>query len=141
MTELVERTLSSRRLLVSLIGGFAIVALGLAALGLYGLISYSVTQRTREIGIRMALGADAAVVQRAVIRDTLKLAAAGLVLGIFGTLAAARLLQSLLHDISATDVPTYLVMTAGALGCAFIAGYLPARRASRVDPMIALRAE
>ncbi len=141
MSELVDRTLSSRRLLVSLIGGFAVVALGLAALGLYGLISYSVTQRTREIGIRMALGADAAVVRRGVMRDTLKLTAAGLVLGIAGTVAAARLLQSLLHGVSATDTATYLVMSLGALACAFLAGYLPARRASRVDPIIALRAE
>jgi len=141
MSELVDRTLSSRRLLVSLIGGFAAVALGLAALGLYGLISYSVTQRTREIGIRMALGADAAAVQRGVIGDTLRLAVVGLVLGVAGTVAAARLLQSLLHGVSATDVPTYLAMGSGALLCAFFAGYLPARRASRVDPMIALRGD
>lgn len=141
MSELIDRTLSSRRLLVSLIGGFAMVALGLAALGLYGLISYSVAQRTREIGIRMALGADAALVQRSVIRETLLLAAAGLGLGIGGTLAAARLLQSLLQGISSTDGPTYLAMTMSVLTCAFLAGYLPARRASRVDPMIALRAE
>jgi putative ABC transport system permease protein len=141
MSEVVDRTLSSRRLLVTLIGGFAAVALGLAALGLYGLISYSVTQRTREIGIRMALGADAAAVQRSVIGDTLRLAFAGLVLGVAGTLAVARLLQSLLHGISAMDVPTYLLMTLGALLCAFFAGYLPARRASRVDPMIALRGD
>jgi ABC-type antimicrobial peptide transport system permease subunit len=141
MSELVDRTLSSRRLLVSLIGGFAVVALGLAALGLYGLISYSVAQRTREIGIRMALGADAALVQRTVIRDTLRLAAFGLALGIAGSLAAARFLQSLLHGISAIDAPTYLVMTAGAFACAWLAGYVPARRASRIDPMIALRTE
>jgi predicted permease len=141
VTELIDRTLSSRLLLVSLIGGFAAIALGLAALGLYGLISYSVTQRTREIGIRMALGADAALVQREVICDTLRLATFGLVLGLAGSLAAARLLQALLHGISAMDLPTYIVMTFGALVCALVAGYLPARRASRIDPMIALRAE
>jgi ABC-type antimicrobial peptide transport system permease subunit len=89
----------------------------------------------------MALGANATVVQRGVIRHTMKLATAGLVLGIAATLATGRLLQSLLHGVSATDVPTFATMVLGALACAFLAGYLPARRASRVDPMIALRAE
>jgi predicted permease len=141
MSELVDRTLSSRRLVASLVGGFAVIALGLAAIGVYGLIAYSVSLRTREIGIRMALGADASSVQRGVLGETLRLALVGLAIGVLGTLAVSRLVQSLLHGISATDPATYLVIILGALGCVFLAGYLPARRASRVDPMIALRAE
>jgi predicted permease len=141
VSTLIDRTLSSRRLLVYLIGGFAAIALGLAALGLYGLISYTVAQRTKEIGIRMALGANAGTVQRQVLADTMKLALAGLVLGVAGTIAAGRFMQSMLYGVSAGDPQTYVVMTLGALACAFIAGYLPARRASRVDPMIALRAD
>lgn len=141
MTTLIDRTLSSRRLMVFLIGGFAAIALGLAALGLYGLISYTVTQRTKEIGIRMALGADSATVQRQVVGDTMKLALAGLALGVAGTIAAGRFMQSMLYGVSAGDPQTYIVMILGALACAFVAGYIPARRASRVDPMHALRTD
>lgn len=141
MSQLVDRTLSSRRLVAWLVGGFAVIALGLAAIGLYGLISYTVNSRAREIGIRMALGADAAQVLRGVLGQTLQLAVVGLAIGVTATLAAARLMQSLLHGVSATDPGTYVVMTLAALGCAFFAGYLPARRAARVDPMITLRAE
>jgi predicted permease len=141
MQSLVDRTLSSRRLLLWLIGGFAAIAVGLAALGLYGVISYMVTQQTREIGIRMALGASAATVRRQVVGRTMRLAGSGLVLGLAGTIAAGRLLRSLLYGIAATDLLTYVVMVLALLVAAFLAGYLPARRASRVDPLVALRAE
>jgi ABC-type antimicrobial peptide transport system permease subunit len=141
MQALVDRTLSSRHLLVSLVGGFAGVAIGLAALGLYGLISYVVARQTKEIGIRMALGASGSAVQRQIVAKTMGLACWGLAAGLVGTVAASRFLQSLLFGLSATDVATYLVMVVVLLACAFVAGYLPARRASRVDPLVALRTE
>lgn len=128
-------------MLVCLIGGFAAVAIGLAALGLYGVISYMVSQQTREIGIRIALGARAAAVRRQIVGQTMRLTLWGLLLGLGGTLAAGRLLQSLLYGVSATDGMTYGVMILTLSACALVAGYLPARRASRIDPMIALRAE
>jgi predicted permease len=138
---LVDRAVSSRRILVYLGGGFAAMALGLAALGLYGVISYAVAQRTREIGIRMALGATAAKVRREVVGRTLALALGGLLLGLAGALAGGRLIHSMLVGVSPFDPGTYLAMSAAVLLCALIAGYLPARRASRVDPMEALRTE
>jgi predicted permease len=141
MQSLVDRTLSSRRVLVWLIGGFATIAVGLAALGLYGVISYMVTQQTKEIGIRMALGADATTVRREVVNRTMKLAACGLGAGLVAALLAGQLMQSLLFGVSAIDPLSYAAMIAALLGCAFVAGYVPARRASRIDPLVALRAE
>jgi ABC-type antimicrobial peptide transport system permease subunit len=138
---LVDRTLSSRRLLVSLIGGFAAIAIVLAALGLYGVIAYMVSQQNKEIGIRLALGASPATVQWRVVQQTLRLASCGLILGVSGTIAASRLLQSLLYGVSANDGITYFVALGTVLACTVVAGYIPARRASRIDPMIALREE
>jgi predicted permease len=138
---LIDRTLSSRRLLVWLITGFAAIAVGLAALGLYGLISYTVTQQTKEIGIRMALGARASTVQRQIVGHTMMLAICGLALGLGVAFAAGQWVQSLLFGVSATDPMNFIWTTIALLSCALIAGYLPARRASRVDPLIALRAE
>jgi predicted permease len=141
MQTLVDRTLSSRRLLASLIGGFAAIAIGLALIGLYGVISYMVSQQTREIGIRMALGASAAGVQRQIVGRTLALAFCGLGLGLCGTLLGGRLLRSMLYGISPSDATTYAAAAVSLLACAIGAGYLPARRASRIDPSVALRAE
>jgi ABC-type antimicrobial peptide transport system permease subunit len=141
MQTITDRTLSSRRLLVSLIGGFAAIAIGLALLGLYGVISYMVSQQTREIGIRMALGADAADVERGVIAKTLTLALIGLGLGLVGTLLGGQALRSMLYGISPSDPATYAVAALSLVACAVGAGYLPARRAARIDPSIALRAE
>jgi predicted permease len=141
MQAIVARTLSSRRFLVSLIGGFAAIAIGLALLGLYGVISYMVSQQTREIGIRLALGAAAADVQRRVVLRTLVLTLIGLGLGLCGTLIASRLLASMLVGVSPSDFSTYAAAVPALLACALGAGYLPARRASRIDPAIALRAE
>ncbi len=138
---LVDRTLSSRHLLVSLIGGFAAIAIVLAALGLYGLIAYMVSQQTKEIGIRLALGASPATVQWRIVKHTMSLASYGLILGVGGAIAASRLLQSLLYGVSANDGITYVAALGAVLACTIVAGYIPARRASRIDPIIALRAE
>jgi predicted permease len=141
MQTLVDRTLSSRRLLATLIGGFAAIAIGLALVGLYGVISYMVSQQRREIGIRIALGANASHVEGQIIGRTLVLALCGLALGLAGTLIGGRLMTSLLYGIGASDPATYGVAVAVLLVCAAAAGYIPARRASRIDPAIALRAE
>ena len=139
--QLVDRSVSSRRLIVLLLGGFAAFALVLASLGIYGLISYSVGQRTQEIGIRMALGASAANVQRRIVLQTLQLAAAGMAIGVAASWALARSLRGLLFGVTATDPVTFAGMLLVLVAVATLAGYLPARRASRIDPLVALRAE
>jgi ABC-type antimicrobial peptide transport system permease subunit len=127
--------------MVSLLGGFSLLALILASLGIYGVVSYSVSQRIPEIGVRMALGATAGDVRRQIMRDTLILAAIGIAIGAAVSLALTRVINTLLYATSATDPLTFAVMV-GLLGTvALVAGYLPARRASRIDPMRALRAE
>ena len=124
-----------------MLGGFALFALILASLGVYGLISYSVNQRTQEIGIRMALGASARNVQTRIVVQTLQLAAAGMAIGAVASLALARGLSGLLFGVTATDPATFLGMLVVLAAVATLAGYLPARRASRIDPLVALRAE
>jgi predicted permease len=138
---LVDRAVSPRRFMVSLLVGFSILALVLASLGIYGVVSYGVTQRTPEIGVRMALGATARDVRRQIVGDTLRMAAAGIAIGAGVSLALARVIASLLYATSATDPMTFALMVALLAGVALVAGYLPARRASRIDPMRALRAE
>jgi ABC-type antimicrobial peptide transport system permease subunit len=115
-------------------------ALLLASLGIYGVVSYGVNQRTQEIGIRMALGASASRLQAGIIGQTLALAAAGMVIGAVASLALARALSGLLFGVTATDPLTFLAMPIVLALVALIAGYLPARRASRIDPSTALRA-
>jgi predicted permease len=136
---LVDHAVSPRRFFVVLVGVFAGLGLLLASLGIYGVISYSVTQQTKEIGIRMALGATRGHVQTGVILKTLRMAAAGVLLGAVASLALARLIASLLFGTEATDPVTFVAMAALLLVVALLAGYLPARRASRIDPLIALR--
>ena len=140
MQDLVDKAVSPRRFIMWLLTAFAVQALVLACLGIYGVVSYSVTERTREIGIRMALGASRGDVQRRVLRETLTLAAAGAVLGLIGAFAAARIITSLLFGLSSTDPATFAGMIAVLSAVALIAGYIPARRASRIDAMTALRA-
>jgi predicted permease len=141
LQQIVDRSVSPRRFLVLLLGGFAAFALVLASLGIYGLISYSVNQRTQEIGIRMALGASARDVQGGIIRQTLKLAAIGIVLGTIASWIMAQSAAGLLFGVTARDPGTFLAMLLVLTIVAIVAGYLPARRASRIDPMVALRAE
>jgi predicted permease len=141
MGQAVSQALTTDRLVALLSSFFAILALLLASLGLYGLASYAVTHRTREIGIRSALGAGPAVVRWAVLRETLTLVVAGTGLGIPLALGASRLIASMLFGVSARDLPTIAFISLLLLAVALSAGYLPARRASRIDPAIALRSE
>jgi ABC-type antimicrobial peptide transport system permease subunit len=124
-----------------LIGGFAALALLLATLGLYGVLAYSVTQRTRELGLRMAVGAQRSDLLQMVLNNGLKLAAIGVFLGITGGIAGARLIASLLFGVAPTDVPTFIGVGAVLFIAALAASYVPALRATKVDPMVALRYE
>ena len=139
MRDLVDRAISPRRFFVSLLSGFAAVALLLAALGIDGVISYGVTQRTREIGVRMALGARALDVQLGVLRQTARLALWGAAIGVVAAFVVARAMRALLFGVSPVDPMTLggMVLLLATVAC--LAGYLPARRASRVSPMSALR--
>ena len=141
LQQLVDRSVSPRRFVVLLLGGFAAFALVLASLGIYGLISYSVGQRTQEIGIRMAVGASARDVQGMVVGQTLWLAAIGMGLGTLASWALAGVASGLLYGVTASDPATFAGMLVVLTFVAALAGYVPARRASRIDPMVALRAE
>ncbi len=136
---LVDHATSPRRFFVLLVGVFAGLGLLLASLGIFGVISYSVTRQTQEIGIRMALGASRSRVQLDVISRTLRLALIGIGIGVIASVAAARLIASLLFHTAPTDPLTFAGMVALLGGVALFAGYLPARRASKIDPMVALR--
>ncbi len=137
--DLVDRAVSPRRFLVLLLAGFAGFALILASLGIYAVISFSVSQRVQEIGIRMALGASATDLQRGIVLRTLSLAAVGLALGMAGARALSGMLGSLLFGMTSGDPATFIEVGALLVAVAAIAGYIPARRASRIDPMAALR--
>jgi predicted permease len=137
---LVNHAVSGRQFFMLLVVSFATLGLLLAALGIYGVISYSVTRQTQEIGIRMALGASAGIVQRQVLAGTLRLALMGVVLGAVASIAGARLMASLLFATSPWDAMTYVSMAAGLMAVAGVSGYIPAFRASRINPTVALRA-
>jgi predicted permease len=139
MDQLVETATSSRRFTTLLLGLFAFLALVLASVGIYGVIAYSVTQRTRELGIRMALGADTRRIEWLVTRDVLVLAAAGALVGLIGLAALGRSIASLLYGVTATDPAVFGGVVFLFIGVGAISAYIPARRASRVDPMTALR--
>jgi predicted permease len=136
---IVDHAVSPRRFFVMLVGAFAGLGLILASLGIYGVISYSVTRRTQEIGIRMALGATAGRVQMGVISKTLQLAAIGIAVGVVASMVVANLISSMLFGTDPTDPLTFVGMIVLLGGVAALAGYLPARRASRINPMVALR--
>jgi predicted permease len=137
--DLVDKAISPRRFLVLLLGGFAAFALLLASLGIYAVISYSVSQRVQEIGIRMALGASAADLQSRIVLQTLGLAGLGLVLGMAASRALSSGLESLLYGVSAGDPATFAGIALLLVTVAAVAGYVPAWKASRIDPMKALR--
>jgi putative ABC transport system permease protein len=141
MEQIVAEQLAPDRLNMALYGGLAALALVLAAVGIYGVMAYTVAQRTPEIGLRMALGAPQAEVRFAVLREGLTLAVVGLVLGLAGAYTLGRSMQSTLHETGAISLPVLLIVGMVLLGAALVACYLPARRASAVDPMIALRQE
>ena len=129
------------RFSTTLLTVFAAMALLLAALGIYGVMSFSVSLRTREIGLRMALGARATDVLRLVLRDGLVMTAFGIGIGALGALAATRVLTSLLYEVNPSDPRTYLVLAGVLVGVAVLASTVPALRASRVEPTVALRHE
>ncbi len=137
---IVDKSVSPRRFFTSMLGAFAVFALGLALLGIYGVISYTVNHRTQEIGVRIALGASAGQIQGRIIRETLQLAAVGIALGTVGSWLLARTLAGFLFGVGAADPLTFVGMLVIVTAVALISGYLPARRASRIDPSVAFRA-
>jgi putative ABC transport system permease protein len=141
MPDIVEASLSQPRFRTFLLGLFAAMALVLAATGIFGVISYSVSCRTNEMGIRVALGASRGTILWMVLRETLVLTFVGLALGVPSALAASRLVGHMLFGVSTNDPATLAVVACALAAVAALAGYVPARRAMRVDPMVALRYE
>ena len=141
MDQWVSREAASRRFVLQLIGVFALIAIALAVVGLYGVVSYWTRQRTHEVGIRMALGAEKRDVLRMVVEQGLKLSLIGVVIGVAGAFALTRFLSSLLYGVTPTDLLTFVAVSLILIAVALVACYIPARRAAKVDPMVALRYE
>jgi len=141
MSEIVNRSMERQRLTMLLLGVFGGVALTLAAVGIYGLMSFAVRRRTREIGIRMALGAKPGDELRLVVGQGMRLAIIGLTVGLLGALVSTRVMSGLLYGVSATDPGTFVGIAALLAVIAFLASWLPARRAVATDPTTALRAD
>ena len=141
MAELLTMSTASRRFSTVVLSGFATLALFLSALGIYGVLAYSVAQRQREIGVRMALGAHHGLVRRMVLRDAMRAVVPGLVVGVALAVVLAGVLRSLLYGVGAADIPSYAVAGVLLTIVAMLAAWIPARRATRVDPLIAIRAE
>jgi predicted permease len=141
MTGMVNSSLAPRRFVVTVLGVFAAMALLMAVIGLYGVIGYAVTQRTQELGVRIALGAQPSEILRLVLGHGMKLAGLGAAAGLVASLGISRLLRNELFHVSAFDPLTFVLMAAALIAAALLASYIPARRATRVDPMVALRWE
>jgi putative ABC transport system permease protein len=141
MDNLISGSVSPMRFSSVLVAIFAGLALLLAAVGIYGVMSYTVSRRTQEIGVRMALGAQLASVQRMILGQTLKLTLTGVALGLAGAFIVARFLTSMLFGVGVYDPVTFVGVAGLLIGVALAASYIPARRAMRVDPIVALRYE
>jgi putative ABC transport system permease protein len=141
METVLATSIAERRSNMLYLGGFALIALILTGVGIYGIVSYSVAQRTQEIGIRMALGAQRKDLLQMVLRQGARMIAAGLALGLAGSLALGRVISTLLFGVKATDWPTYLAVALTLVLVSLLAAYVPARRAASVDPLVALRSE
>jgi putative ABC transport system permease protein len=141
MAQAMNASVAPRRFTLSLVGLFAVLALALTAVGIYGMLSYSVSQRTRELGIRMALGASRQAVLRLMLGQGMRLALGGIGLGLAGSLPLTRLIQSQLFEISGSDPLTLITVAMLLAAVAAFACWRPARRAAQADPMVALRAE
>jgi putative ABC transport system permease protein len=141
MTQMMSATLAERRFALLLLGGFAALALSLAAIGVYGVMAYAVTQRTREIAIRMALGAQTSDALGLIIKQGMSLALIGVAVGLAASFALTRLMAKLLFGVSATDPLTFTAIALSLVIIMLLACWIPARRATKVDPMIALRCE
>jgi putative ABC transport system permease protein len=139
MTDVVATALATPRLTGFLLGTFAAIALALAAVGIYGVLAYLVAQRTHEIGIRLAIGADRSQVLRMILQQGLSLAAIGIVAGLVAAFGLTRVMQSLLYEVGAADPTTFIIVPLALLLVALVASYIPARRATQVPPTIALR--
>ena len=141
LTQMLSQTLTQSRFNTALLGAFAAVAILLAAIGIYGVIAYNVAQRTKEIGIRMALGAQRRQMLLMILRQSLTMAAIGIGVGLVSAFAATRLLSALLFGIGTADLLTYGAVILLLAGAAFFAALLPARRAMKINPMVALHYE
>ena len=141
LTEAISETVAQQRFYTLLFGVFGAIGLLLTVTGVYGLISYTVSQRTQEIGIRLALGATRQSVVRMVLKQGIGLALTGIVIGIAISFAMTRVIATLLFDVKPTDLVSFSVATLVLLGAAVLASYVPARRATKVDPLTALRYE